>query len=167
MIDLIIGNICSLLASVTDAFSASRKTPRGILLVQILSQALYGVTGIVLKGYSATVQNVVSILRNLAAIKKVNSKALEWGFVAAGVVLGLVFNNRGLVGLLPVIANLEYSLAIFRFKDNEVAIKAAFLISIFLFVIFNAAIWNVVGTVSNLVLFIVTAVFLVKAIRRR
>ena len=167
MIDLIVGNLFSLLAAVCDAVSASRKSAKSVLLVQTLSQAFYGLTGIALKGYSAAVQNAVSILRNLAALKKIESKWVERVLVSLGVILGVAFNNRGFIGLLPVLANLGYSIAVFRFKDNEVALKAAFFVSVFLFCIFNAAILNLVGTVSNVILFVVTGIFLIKAIKLR
>ena len=75
---------------------------------------------------------------------------------------GLYFNNRGIVGLLPVIANSEYSIAIFRFKDNERALKISFLVCIVLFSIFNAYIMNYVGVVTNGVVFVSTAAFLLK-----
>ena len=39
--DIIIGNICSLLAMATDSISSTRKTARGVLLVQCLSQIIY------------------------------------------------------------------------------------------------------------------------------
>jgi len=92
-VSIILGNIFSFLASVCDGISASRKTHRSIFLVQILSQTLYGITGIVL--------------------------------------------------------------------------KVAFLVSVLLFAIFNAVILNLAGAVSNLVLFVVSAVFLIQALRRQ
>ena len=82
--------------------------------------------------------------------------------VALGVVLGLWFNNLGFVGLLPVIANLEYSLAIFRFQDNERALKLAFLISVGLYGIFNIFILNIVGFLTNSAVVIMTAVYLIR-----
>ena len=128
MESLIIGNLCSLAAMITDAISASRKTSKGVLFVQTISQVFYVFGSIVLKGYSAAVQNAVSIFRNVAAIKGSESKLIQWILVIAGVVLGIAFNNRGAIGLLPVIGNLEYSIAVFKFKDNERALKIAFLI---------------------------------------
>ena len=41
--DIIIGNICSLLAMGTDSLSSTRKTTRDVLLVQCLSQLIYGI----------------------------------------------------------------------------------------------------------------------------
>lgn len=160
--NLIIGNLCNLLAMGANAFSSTRKTAKGVLHVQNFGQLMYFITGIVLRGYSAAVQNVVGILRNLAAIRNIKSRILEWSLTAAGVVLGVVFNNRGLIGLLPVAANLEYTLAIFRFKNNERALKIAFLISTVAYVIFNIAIRNYVGAACDLTVAVTTAVVLIR-----
>ncbi|MBR5315880.1 MAG: YgjV family protein [Firmicutes bacterium] len=159
---ILLGNILSLLAMCSDSFSSSRKTTKGVLMTQNLSQVFYGLSSLVLGGYSAAVQNVVSILRNFVAMSKVNSKVIAWGLIALGVVLGVFFNNLGLVGWLPIIANFEYSIAVFKFKDNERALKSAFLVCCALFTIFNVFIYNVVGVISNTVVIISIITFLVK-----
>lgn len=159
---IILGNILSLLAMCSDSFSSSRKTTKGVLMTQNLSQVFYGLSSLVLGGYSAAVQNVVSILRNFVAMSKISSKAVEWGLIALGVILGVYFNNLGLVGWLPILANFEYSIAVFRFKDNERALKASFLVCCALFTIFNIFIYNVVGVVSNTVVIVSIITFLVK-----
>ena len=161
-VNLIIGNLCSLLAMATDSISSTRKTAKEMLLIQNLSQLVYCTSGIVLKGYSAAVQNVVSMLRNFLAIKKVNSKVAEWILVLLGVVLGVWFNNLGLMGYLPVIANLQYTLVMFRFRENERALKISFLVNAALFAVFNIVIYNVVGVVTNLVVFVTTGLCLIR-----
>ena len=159
---IILGNVFSLCASISDTLSSSRKTAKGVLLVQCLSQVFYLASTLALKGYSAAVQNAVSIFRNLAAISKKENKLVEWILVILGVVLGLVFNNRGFIGLLPVVANLEYTLAVFRFKDNERALKIAFAICIALFMVFNVALLNFVGAITNAMVLVMTILFVVK-----
>ena len=159
---LIIGNVCSLFALIADGLSSSRKTAKGVLLVQCIGQFFYCVSSIVLKGYSAAVQNAVSILRNLLASSKIKSKALEWFMVILAVVLGILFNNLGWLGLLPVVANLEYSLAVFKFREDEKKLKVAFLICIIMFAVFNLIILNIVGVVSNIVVAIMTIMFLIR-----
>ena len=161
-ISLILGNGCSLLAMVTDSISSTQKTAKGVLLMQSLSQLIYCIGTILLKGYSGAVQNVVSILRNFVAIRKISSPLIEWILVALGVALGLLFNNLGLIGYLPVVANLQYTLAVFKFKDNERALKISFALCIGLFAIFNCAIFNFVGAASNLVVLGTTLVMLFK-----
>ena len=162
-INLIIGNVCSLLAMVTDSISSTRKTAKGVLLVQSLSQLIYFIGTVVLKGYSGAVQNAVSILRNFVAIRDIRNKYVEWALVGLGVVLGLTFNNLGFMGLLPVIANFQYTIAVFRFQDNERALKISFAIAVGMFAVFNIAIFNVVGVVSNSVVFVTTLAVLLKS----
>lgn len=162
-IHLIIGNVCSLLAMVTDSVSSTRKTAKGVLLVQSLSQLIYFIGTVVLKGYSGAVQNAVSILRNFVAIRDIRNKYVEWALVGLGVVLGLAFNNLGFMGLLPVIANFQYTIAVFRFQDNERALKISFAIAVGMFAVFNIAIFNVVGVVSNSVVFVTTLAVLLKS----
>ena len=161
-INIIIGNICSLLAMGTDTISSAQKTAKRVLWMQTLSQLIYFIGTVALKGYSGAVQNAISIVRNLVAIKKINNKLLEWTFVVLGVVLGLFFNNLGWIGLLPVVANLLYTLGVFRFKDNERALKLAFLISVTLFGIFNLALFNFVGFCTNMAVAVATAINLLK-----
>ncbi|MBE6927833.1 MAG: YgjV family protein [Ruminococcaceae bacterium] len=162
MSSLIIGNICSLLAMCSDGISASRKTAKGILSVQIASQFLYGASTIVLKGYSGAVQNAVSVFRNLTAMSKKQYKWIEWLLLSLAVGLGIYFNNRGLVGWLPVLGNFIYTLTVFRFKDQERPIKYAFAISTVMFAIFNFSIQNYVAFGGNVVVFIMAVIFLIK-----
>ena len=115
----------------------------------------------ILKGYSAAVQSVVSILRNLTAVAGREEKWLQYLWVVLGVVLGLYFNNRGLFGWLPVVANLEYSVAVFKFKDDERALKIAFCINVILFTIFNAGLFNIVGVCCSTVVLVTTIMSLV------
>ena len=166
-IAIIAGNICTVLAMVFNALSSTRKTPKGVLMTQNVSQAVYAVSAIVLGGYSAAVQNVVSIARNFAAIRNIKSKFLEWLLVILGVVLGIAFNNRSWIGLLPVIGNLQYTLAIFRFKGDERKIKFFFLLSVVAFVIFNFAIRNYAGVISDTIVIVTTSIMLLKPAKEK
>ena len=162
VINIVLGNVCSLLAMGTDSLSSSRKNIKSMLWIQNVSQTIYGIGSLFLKGYSATVQNVVCIIRNLAVIKGVKNKIAEWSLLIAGVVIGLYFNNLGLVGLLPILANLQYTLAVFRFGDNERIIKYSFLAHSLLFAVFSLAVYNFVGLCTNLVVAGATFTFLMK-----
>ena len=161
-LELIIGNVCSFCATASDSISTTRKSTKSVLRVQNISQFFYFVATIVLKGYSSSVQNVVSILRNVVAIRGIKSKVIEWTLTIMGVVFGIVFNNLGLVGYLPILANLQYTLVVFQFRDNDLALKISFLVAVGLFVVFNLAIWNFVGAFFNLATFIVTGITLIR-----
>jgi hypothetical protein len=100
-------------------------------------------------------------------MKNFKSKVLDWTLILAGVVLGVVFNNRGLLGWLPIVANLEYSIAVFRYKDNERALKICFIINMIMYAAFSVVIQNYVGVVSCSVIAITTAVSLFKESKAR
>ena len=156
---ILIGNLCTFFAMIFNSVSSTRKTAKGVLWMQTVSQGVYLISAVVLRGYSAAVQNAVGIFRNIAAIRNIKSKALEWLLVGLGVILGVVFNNRGWIGLLPVIGNFQYTLAIFRFKDDERKLKFCFLLSV---LAFNCDIHNYVGVVSDMFVVITTAIVLLK-----
>ena len=162
---LILGNGFSLCAMISDSISGTRKKHSHIMAVQIVSQFFYAASSIALKGYSSTAQNAVAVFRNLAAMKNVKSKALEWTLILAGVVLGVVFNNRGLLGFLPIVANLEYSVCVFKLKHNEKALKLSFIINMVMYAVFSAVIQNYVGILSCSVIAVTTAVSLIRAVK--
>ena len=154
---ILIGNACSVFALISDSVSATRRTTRAMLLFQSLGQFFYCLAGAVLKGYSAVVQNAVSIVRNLLVIRYHNvHRAVQWGLVGLAVALGFVLNNRGVLGLLPIVGNFQYSVAVFRFPDNERALKSSFLVMVLLYGIFNVVLLNLVGAASNLVVSVAT-----------
>lgn len=159
---IIIGNLCTLVAMISNSISSTQKTVKSMLVMQNVSQLVYCASAIVLGGYSAAVQNGVSLARNLAAIHNIKSKTLEWILIAAGVVLGVIFNNRGWIGLLPVIGNLQYTLAIFRLQNHERLLKISFLISVASFTVLNIVLYNVVGVIADLTVIVTTVIYLVK-----
>lgn len=160
--EVIVGNVCSLCAMATDSFSSTRKKHSQIMLIQCISQVFWAAGAIILKGYSGAAQNGVAILRNLAAIKKWKHRAVEWILIALGVVLGVVFNNRGLLGWLPIVSNLEYSIAVFRFREKGRALKLALIVNMLLFSVFNFVIRNYVGAIANIVVALTAAVALLR-----
>ena len=163
--DIIIGNVLSIFGMLADTFSSSRKTTKGILISQCAGQFFFGSSSFFLKGYSASVQNAVSILRNLWALSGKPSKIVEWFLIALGLALGFIFNNRGIYGLLPIVANLEYSIAIFRFKDKEVMLKAAFFLCVLLYTLFNVVIKNYVGIACNSIILVSTGLFIIRSLK--
>ena len=94
-------------------------------------------------------------------MKNIKSKVIEWILIVLGVVLGVIFNNRGLVGWLPIVANLEYSLAVFRFQDER-GIKIALIINMLMFTVFSAFINNYMGIIANIVVAATTAASLIR-----
>lgn len=166
--EIIVGNVCSLCACVTDSISGTRKKRNQMLGIQMISQIFYAAGSIILKGYSSTAQNAVAILRNFAAMKNLKHKVIEWILIGLGVALGIFgiwlnHNAHGWLDWLPIAGNLEYSIAMFRFKENDRALKISFIVNMLMFAVFNFAILNFVGGGSCLVVAVTTFIFLLRA----
>ncbi len=159
---VLLGNLFSLGAMITDSLSSHQKSSEKMLSFQCFSQGFYGISSLILKGYSAVVQNTLSIFRNLLAIRKVHSDLLEWTILILGIVLGILFNNRGLLGVLPVIANGMYTFAVFKVKDNQNALRWAFLINLIMYAIFNFCIMNYVGFAGTVMTIVSTAASMIR-----
>ena len=64
-------------------------------------------------------------------------------------------------GLLPVLANLEYSVAMFRLKENTKGLKVAFIVNMIMYSVFSFMIMNYIGAAANIVVAVTTAVSLI------
>ena len=156
----------------TDTLSASRKTAKGVLLMQSISQVVLATGAIFLGANSAAVQNGVSLLRNLRAATNKGGKWLEWVFLTVGVVLGVYCNfflpnDIGIwLGMIPILANVGYSLAVYFFSNDEIKLKLAFLLTNVAFVFFNFMIKNYVGFCTCVFVAAATGIFVVKSWKR-
>ena len=166
MIAILIGNAACFLATITDSVSSTCKTTRSMLLVQNVSILFYLAASLAFRGYADTVQNIVGLGRNLSAMGKKPRLWLQWLFVVLAAVLGLWFNNQGALGLLPVAANLQYSLAMFRCAEDERAMKISFAVLSGLYSVYYAFIFNIVGSVCSAVVVVAAVAYLVKTKRR-
>ena len=82
-------------------------------------------------------------------MKNIKSKFVEWTLAILAVVVGAYFNNLGLWGWLPIIANLTYSLAMFRFRDDETKLKIVFIFNLIMYCIFSIYVKSYTGAVAN------------------
>lgn len=164
MINIILGNITSLISNLLDAFSATRSNKKDMLKIQCLSVIVYIITNTLLKAYSTVVQNICGLIRNILAVKDVDNKIIQYIIIASALVFGVYFNNLGLIGLLPVFGNVEYSICLFVLKDNVRGLKLSFLISNVCFVILNLYVSNFVGVVFTSIIVVTTFIELIKPI---
>lgn len=162
MINLILGNIFCLFSMITDSISAKKQTTKEILFYQSLSQVIYCTSSIILGGYSAAIQNVVTIIRNYIASQDKSNNAIEITLIVLGIVLGFACNTLGFVGILPIFASAQYAIIIYNNKKNERMIKCSFALCCLCYTIFNFCVMNIVGGFTNFFVFLVAVSELVK-----
>lgn len=113
-------------------------------------QLSYILSNLLLKGYSGLIQNAVELVRNLAIMCKVDRDWINYTLIAAALILGVLFNNLGIIGLLPVLGGLQFSVVVLKAR-NVRKIKASMILSSVTYVIYSFALMNYVAVVTNLV----------------
>ena len=131
---LIIGNVFSLLSSICLGISVVKKSKKDLVWWQTLTILLSLVTGIVLLAYSAVILTLVSLLRNILEYRNKLTVKRTFFLSLLGALIGLYVNNRGIFGLLGIIATVSYTVCMYVTK-NEQQMRYAF--------VFNSILWGI------------------------
>lgn len=82
-------------------------------------------------------------------------------FLVLVVVLGLLANNRGLIGLIPVVATVEYTVCCHYIKEIK-AVKCSIFVNTFLWVFYSFAIMDFSTGFTDMTVLVIDAVSLVR-----
>lgn len=151
MFSLILGNLLSLCAVVCLAISVVKKNKKSLIAWQVSDTAFFVASTLVLRSYSAVVTNSVSLLRNLCAYYGKLNKALAIFFCGIIVVIGLYLNNRGVIGWLPMIASIQYTICMYVTK-NEQQMRYALAFNLILWIIHDFYIQSYPSAINSIFL---------------
>ena len=123
--------IISVLGMITFLYSTLLKDRKKFILVQIIFLSIDALVWILKSGYSALIQNLVGIVRNIFIYRNKQTKVLDIVFIIPAVVLGLVvvdWQKFKIYELCPIIANLEFTIVLLKTKKVEY-IKCGLMVS--------------------------------------
>ena len=107
---IIIGNIIALMASIIMVYSGYLKQKKKILYVQTIQIGLSVFSNIVLGGITGAIINAISCVRNILCYKEKLNNISKIILIVLATILSLYFNNLGNIGLLPLISTITYIL---------------------------------------------------------
>lgn len=107
---IIAANIIDLIASMIQIGSGSIKQKSKILIVQIIQLLMQGVSMLLLGGVTGAVSNVLSCYRNYLCYKDRLNAWWKAGLIAASVVMTVLLNDQGWLGVIPVVVCTVYIL---------------------------------------------------------
>ncbi|MBR3501545.1 MAG: YgjV family protein [Alphaproteobacteria bacterium] len=116
---LILGNIFSLLSAICLAISVIKKNKNDLIWWQVIDVIFCILSNIALYTYSALTTNSISLVRNILAYKNKLTKNITWILLILCIVVGLWANNRGIIGLFPIIASASYTVFMFITKNEQ------------------------------------------------
>lgn len=116
---LILGNIFSLLSAICLAVSVLKKNKNDLIWWQIVDVVFCILSNIALYTYAALTTNSIALIRNILAYKNKLTKKITWILLILCIIAGFWANNRGLIGLFPIIASATYTIFIFITKNEQ------------------------------------------------
>lgn len=159
--EIIIGNILGLLCNIFCAISAFGSTRKKIMFMQCLDCTCGALSSVVLRGYTGALTQAVNLVRNFIVYKGKMTNAVKVVTIAAIIILGLWANNLGAIGLLPILASVEYTLFI-MFTDDVNKIRLAIILNNILWIGYELAIMNYASIVMETGIIISSIVSIVK-----
>lgn len=135
---IILGNIIALIASLMQFVVGIIKNREKALYMQTVQYTTFAISTFILGGFSGTIANIISIVRNILTYNEKLTKVAIVIIILISAVLTFVFNNLGLLGLLPLINTIIYT-AFINVKD-PLKFKILFTITIILWLVYDIAI---------------------------
>ncbi|MCR5051178.1 MAG: YgjV family protein [Streptococcus sp.] len=108
-----IGLVFSAIGATCLAISSFAKTKKSMLSWQLSDYFFTMVANFLLGGYTGAISISVSIIRNTLMIKKWDSIYTTILLIIIQVTLGIHVNNLGLIGCLPLISSVSYTIVSF------------------------------------------------------
>ncbi len=161
MTNLIIGNIISFVAAGFMAYSCCLNDHRKVFFYQAIECAMLCVASVFFGAWAGITTLALSATRNYLVSRDKFSHKLMVLFLVLVVVLGLLANNRGLIGLIPVVATVEYTVCCHYIKEIK-AVKCSIFVNTFMWVFYSFAIMDFSTGFTDMTVLIIDAVSLAR-----
>lgn len=131
---IIIGNIISFFASVMLFLGCYTTDPKKVYGYQIAENSILCLSSVVFQSWTGMITLLLAILRNVLLAKDKYNKKWMCGISFFTFIAGIFFNSKGIVGWLPIIATLIWSVSNYYYRE---------ILGLKLFLLMNTAIWGV------------------------
>lgn len=131
---IIIGNIISFFAMLCLVASCSARDREKMYRFQLYETVLCTVASLFFGSYSGLSTQFIAIYRNWKVYKKRYTFLDMILSAVLIVIIGLIVNNRGLIGLIPIVATIELTLCNYYLKNPN---------AIHFSILLNTAMWMV------------------------
>ena len=161
MSQILIGNIISFVSAMFMAASCLADTKYKIFFYQVLECLVLAVASVFFGSLAGAVTLVLCALRNYIIARERFSMAIMWLFVILTIVSGVWVNNLGLLGLIPVIATVEYTICC-HYITSVKGTKYSIFVNVLLWVIYSFMIYDFSTGIADTIVLIVDAAAIVR-----
>ncbi len=154
---IIIGEVFSLLAALSLAYSTFSNKKDRMILWQAINATFYGLSNFFLGGYTAVVTNILTLIRNILQVKGKMNKGVTIIICILMTIIGFYFNKNGILGLIPIIASVTYTICVYVLKSAQ-QMRVALIINLIQWLFFDFLIKAYPMFVMDLIIIIVTLI---------
>ena len=148
---ILIGNILSFIATIFLFRAVSKRENKALIKLQGQSHLFFTFAGIILKGYSGAVQDGVGCLRNLLIYFDICCSHIKYALLAVSLFGGLLLNNIGAIGLLPILGTMQYTFISTMPRISNTQLQLSIILNAVLMAIYSLAISNYVNICTNMI----------------
>ena len=143
------------------AISVLKKSKKSLIGWQILDTSFFIASTFTLQSYSAVTTNIINLTRNIVVYNNKLTQFLTILFCCLIVVVGLYFNNRGIIGLCPIIASIQYTIC-FYITKNEQQMRYALVLNLLMWFMHDIYIQAYPAAINSIALILWTTLQIVR-----
>lgn len=156
-----LGNLFSLIGALFLLKSTLVKDKQEMLKLQIFDSTAHTISTIFLGGYSGAVTCMITVIRNVLQYYNRINKYIVYLFLVLILIVGLLFNNSGLIGVLPVVACMMYTLVMFKTTSAK-HLKVGLIVNVLMWLIYDIYILAIPSIVTDLTIAVSTVISLIR-----
>lgn len=144
--NIIAGNIISFIAGIFLILSMWVNDEKEAYKHQFLNAFVLMISSIFFLSWTGVTTMAIAATRNVFVYK--DKLTLNWTifFIILSVVIGLMVNSMGFIGLLPIIAIVQITICNYVLKSIK-WIKMSFIVNELFYIVYFIAIWDISSTV--------------------
>ena len=163
--NIYVGNIIALVASLLMVYTGILKSKQKIIYLQTVQIGLSAISNIILGGISGAIINVVSCIRNILCYNNKLNNLFKIIIISLSIILILLFNNLGIIGILPLISIIVYTL--FINTKNVIELKLLIIFTMIMWGIYDFYIKSYTSFIFDTATMIVNIISIIKLNRKK
>ena len=163
-INIIIGNVISLIAGFFLIMSMWVNDEKEAYKHQFLNAFVLMISSIFFLSWTGVTTMAIAAARNAFVYKDKLTFNLTIFFIVLSVVIGLMVNTMGFIGLLPIIAIVQITICNYLLKSIK-WIKLSFIINEIFYIVYFIAIYDISSSVIELFTALIGLISFIKLIR--
>lgn len=137
-------------------FAGSVKEKSKTIYIQSIQIFLFVLSNAVLGGITGVITNLISFIRNVLCYKDYFNSKIKIILIVLSIIFSLLFNNLGIIGLLPLISTVLYT-SLMDIKDvknfkilNIFATSLWLVYDVFIFS-YTSALFDIMCIIANII----------------